>query len=77
MPYTNPDRSLAYSGLGSVLFSTEEFEMAMRAFLRAREIREKLYWVEHVDTACCYNNLGCCMYMLERNQESVAYFKLA
>jgi hypothetical protein len=30
-----------------------------------------------VDTATVYNNLGCCMYMLERNQECKAYFELA
>ena len=30
-----------------------------------------------VDTATVYNNLGCCMFMLERNQEAKAYFELA
>ena len=30
-----------------------------------------------VDTATVYNNLGCCMFMLERNQESKAYFELS
>ena len=77
LPYTNPDRAMAYSGLGYVLFSMEEYKMALRSFLKAREIREKLLGCEHVDTACCFNNLGCCMYMLERNQESLGYFTLA
>ena len=30
-----------------------------------------------MDTATVYNNLGCCMFMLERNQEAKAYFELA
>ena len=30
-----------------------------------------------MDTATVYNNLGCCMFMLERNQEAMAYFELA
>lgn len=45
----------------------EEYKLALRSFLKAREIREKLHGVEHVDTATIYNNLGCCMFMLERN----------
>jgi tetratricopeptide (TPR) repeat protein len=77
LPYTNPDRSLAYCGLGSVLFNTEEWKISLRAFLKAREIREKLYGAEHADTAATFNNLGCCMFMLERNHEALAYFKLA
>jgi tetratricopeptide (TPR) repeat protein len=75
--YTNPDRSLGYCGLGSVLFNTEEYKISLRSFLKAREIREKLLGSEHVDTATCYNNLGCCMFMLERNNEAIAYFKIA
>lgn len=45
----------------------EEYELALRSFLKAREIREKLHGVEHVDTATTYSNLGSCMFMLERN----------
>jgi hypothetical protein len=49
----------------------------MRCFLKAREIREERLGGDTVDTASIYNNLGCCMYMLERNQEAKAYFELA
>lgn len=44
----------------------EEYELSLRCFLKAREIREKLHGVEHVDTAASYNNLGCCMFMIDR-----------
>ena len=95
LPYTCPDRGLAYCGIGLVLYNTEEYELALRSFLKVREIREKLYGTEHsgmhfffkkyiyiydfiviniLDTATVYNNLGCCMYMLERNKEAEAYF---
>ncbi|KRW99650.1 hypothetical protein PPERSA_03451 [Pseudocohnilembus persalinus] len=77
LPYTNPDRSLAYCGLGSTFFNMEEYNLACRSYLKAREVREKLMGVEHVDTATIYNNLGCCMFMLNRNKEAVAYLKIA
>jgi len=64
LEYTNPDRSLAYCGLGSVLYNTEEYKLALRSFLKSREIRETLMGVESVDTATSFNNLGCCMFIL-------------
>jgi len=63
--------------LGSVLYHTDEPAWALRCYLKAREIREERLGGDTVDTATVYNNLGCCMYLLERNQESLAYFELA
>ena len=60
-----------------VLYNVEEYEMSLRAFLKAREVREKLFGPEHIDTASIYNNLGCCMYMLDRNKEAQAYLNIA
>ena len=77
LSYTNPDSSLAYSGIGSTLYNCEEYELSLRAYLKCREIREYLYGVEHIDTSCAFNNLGCNMFMLERSHEALAYFKLA
>ena len=65
----SPDRALGYCGLGLVLYNTEEWELSLRAYLKAREYREKILGIETVDTATVFNNLGCCMYMLERNKE--------
>lgn len=55
----------------------EEPAWALRLYLKAREIREETLGGDTVDTATVYNNLGCCMFMLERNEEAKAYFELA
>jgi len=75
--YNHPDFAFPYCGLGSVLFHMDEPAWALRCYLKARAIREERLGGDTVDTATVYNNLGCCMYMLERNQEGKAYFELA
>ena len=77
LPYTHPDNAFPLCGLGSVLYHMEEPAWALRLYLRAREIREDTLGGDTVDTATVYNNLGCCMFMLERNEEAKAYFELA
>ena len=76
-PYNHPDIAFPYCGLGSVLYHVEEPTWALRLYLKARDIREKTLGGDTVDTATVYNNLGCCMFMLERNEEAKAYFELA
>ena len=68
MPYLNPDRALPYCGIGEALFNAEEYELATRAYLKAREIRESLLGIESVDTATVFNNLGCCFFMQDRSK---------
>ena len=75
--YNHPDQAFPFCGLGSVLYHMDEPAWAVRCYLKAREIREERLGGDTVDTATVYNNLGCCMYMLERNQEALAYFELA
>lgn len=65
--YNHPDQAFPYCGLGSVLYHMDEPAWALRCNLKAREIREERLGGDTVDTATVYNNLGCCMYMLERN----------
>jgi len=77
LPSNHPDLAFAFCGLGSVMFYMEEPAWALRLYLKAREIRESTLGGDTVDTATVYNNLGCCMFMLERNQEAKAYFELA
>ena len=67
LPKNHPDQAFPYCGLGSVLYHIDEPAWALRCFLAAREIREERLGGDTVDTATVYNNLGCCMYMLERN----------
>lgn len=63
----HPDRAFPFCGLGSVLYHMEEPAYALRLYLKAREHREATIGGDTVDTATVYNNLGCCMFMLERN----------
>ena len=77
LPYNHPDLAFPYCGLGSVFYHVDEPAWALRCFLRAREIREERLGGDTVDTATVYNNIGCCMYMLERFQESRAFHELS
>ena len=72
--YNHPDLAFPFCGLGSVFYHMEEPAWALRLFLGARAIREETLGGDTVDTATVYNNLGCCMFMLERNEEARAYF---
>lgn len=60
-----------------MFYHIEEPAWALRCYLKAREIREERIGGDTVDTATVYNNLGACMFYLERNQECKAYFELA
>ena len=77
LAYNHPDEAFAYCGLGSVLYHIDEPAWALRCYLKARQIREERLGGDTVDTATVYNNLGACMFFLERNQECKAYFELA
>ena len=63
------DKAIPYSGLGIVLYNTEEYEYGLRAFLKSREIRESLLGLQNVDTATTFNNCGACMFMINRTHE--------
>lgn len=63
----HPDQAFAYCCLGSVMYHIDEPAWALRCYLKARKIREERIGGDTVDTATVYNNLGACMYMLERN----------
>ena len=77
LPDNHPDKAFPYCGLGSVLYHIDEPAWALRCYLQAREIREERLGGDTVDTATVYNNIGCCMYILERNQECKAFFELS
>lgn len=67
LPKNHPDEAFPYCGLGSVFYQIEEPAWALRCYLKAREIREDRIGGDTVDTATVYNNLGACMFYLERN----------
>eukprot|EP01015_Nassula_variabilis_P020355 TRINITY_DN3522_c0_g3_i3.p1 TRINITY_DN3522_c0_g3~~TRINITY_DN3522_c0_g3_i3.p1 ORF type:complete len:270 (-),score=49.98 TRINITY_DN3522_c0_g3_i3:87-896(-) len=75
--FMNPDRALPYCGLGSVFYHAEDYEWATRCFLKGRDIREQVLGGDTPDTATMYNNLGCCMFSMNRFEEAYSYFLLA
>ena len=77
LSFSNPDRSLPYYGLGEIFYQMQEYQLAARSFLKAREIREVVLGLEHVQTASVFNNLGCCFFMLQRSQEALGYMEIA
>jgi len=77
MPFNSVDRALPFCGIGSVLYKTFDYKWALRAFLKALEIRETILGPRSVDTATIYNNVGCCMFFLERVQEAYNYFDIS
>ena len=91
MPFNSADRAIPYCGIGSILYKTFDYKWALRSFLKvyltfktqflhypqALEIREKILGPQSVDTATMYNNVGCCMFFLERVEESYNYFDIA
>ena len=69
--------ALPYLGLGSVLFNSNEYENAAKAFYKGKEIREQTIGYDQADTATCYNNYASCLLKLGRYHEALDYFKLA
>ena len=76
LPYNHPDLAFAYCGLGSAFYDLDEPEWSLRFYLMARKIRETTIGGDTVDTGTVYNNLGCCMFRMERNGEAKALFEL-
>jgi len=76
LPYNHPDLAFAYCGLGSAFYELDEPEWSLRFYLAARKIRESTIGGDTVDSGAVYNNLGCCMYRMERNEEAKAFFEL-
>ena len=63
--------------MGNVFFELNEPLWSLRCFLKAREIRELRVGEDTVDTATVYNNIGVCMFMIERFKEALIFFELA
>lgn len=51
-----------FCGFGSVLYHLKEYELALRAFMKAKELRENSIGSENIENAVIYNNMGCCMH---------------
>ena len=73
----NPDNALPFCFLGEFFLKIQEFEWSLRAFLKAKEIREETIGGDTIDTATIYNNLGVVSYCMESYIPANGYFKLA
>jgi hypothetical protein len=74
---SNPNKALSYCGMGAILYKTHDYVWALRCFFRARDIREATIGLDSVDTASVYNNIACCLYMIDRTNESYSFFELS
>ena len=79
LPEDHPDQALPYAYMGACFLEpgVDEPIWATRCFLLARQIREAFSGRDSIDTATIYNNLGVCMFSIQRFAESIVYFELA
>ena len=71
------DTSLPYCFLGELFLKLQEYDWALRSFLKAKKIREETIGGKTPDTASTYNNLGVVAYYMESYLPAKGYFKLA
>ena len=73
----NPDNALPFCFLGEFFLKIQEFEWALRAFVKAKTIREETIGGDTIDTASVYNNLGVVSYCMNSYLPANGYFNLA
>ena len=73
----NPDNALPFCFLGEFFLKIQEFEWSLRAYIKAKEIREYTIGGDTIDTATIYNNLGVISYCMESYMPANGYFQLA
>ena len=73
----SPDNALPFSFLGEFFFKMQEFEWALRAYEKAKTIREETIGGDTIDTATIYNNLGVVAFCLESYLPAYGYFNMA
>jgi tetratricopeptide (TPR) repeat protein len=73
----NPDNALPFCFLGEFFVKIQEFEWALRSFMKAKVIRENTIGGDTIDSATIYNNLGVVCYCMESLLPANGYFQLA
>jgi tetratricopeptide (TPR) repeat protein len=73
----NPDNALPFCFLGEFFVKIQEFEWALRSFMKAKIIRENTIGGDTIDSATIYNNLGVVCYCMESLLPANGYFQLA
>ena len=73
----NPDNALPFCFLGEFFVKIQEFEWALRSFIKAKVIRENTIGGDTIDSATIYNNIGVVCYCMESLLPANGYFQLA
>jgi tetratricopeptide (TPR) repeat protein len=73
----NPDNALPFCFLGAFFMKMHELEWSLRAYMKAKQIREYTIGGDTIDTATIYNNLGVISYCMESYLPANGYFQLA
>lgn len=73
----NPDNALPFCFLGEFFVKIQEFEWALRSFVKAKVIRENTIGGDTIDSATIYNNIGVVCYCMESLLPANGYFQLA
>ena len=71
------DSALPYCFIGEFFLKLQEYNWALRSFLKAKNIREETIGGETPDTASIYNNLGVVCYYLESYLPAQGFFKIS
>lgn len=77
LPPSHPDQAVVWCGLSRVAFHAGHPDVAARALVRVRKIRERTIGGDTMETATTYNNLACCFVQLERILEAIAHLDIA
>ena len=73
----SPDNALPFCFIGEFFVRMKEYEWALRAFEKAKIIREENIGGDTIDTATVYNNLGVVAFCLESYLPANGYFMMA
>ena len=73
----SPDIALPFCFLGEFFTRMQEYEWALRAYQKAKMIREEIIGGDTIDTATIYNNLGVVAFCLESYMPANGYFMMA
>ena len=73
----SPDNALPFCFLGEFFVKMQEFEWALRAYEKAKIIREETIGGDTIDTATIYNNLGVISFCLESYLPANGFFNMA
>ena len=70
-------KCFAYRGLANCLYHLEEYEYALRCFLKIEALKSSNWNENSIENAMVENNIGCCYMIMNRNNEASKHFEVA